>query len=57
VRVHSTAADDNRWWTVFNDPTLNDLVQTVYSQNLPLLEAGFRVLQARAQGDNVFAGS
>ena len=49
VRVRSEEADDSHWWTVFNDPTLNDLVQTAYQQNLTLREAGFRVLQARAQ--------
>ena len=37
-----------RWWTVFNDPTLNYLVCCAYRQNLTLREAGFRVLQARA---------
>jgi NodT family efflux transporter outer membrane factor (OMF) lipoprotein len=49
VRVRSEEADDSHWWTVFNDPTLNDLVQTAYRQNLTVREAGFRVLQARAQ--------
>ena len=38
-----------RWWTVFNDPKLNYLVACAYRQNLTLREAGFRVLQARAQ--------
>ena len=38
-----------RWWTVFNDPTLDYLVACAYRQNLTLREAGFRVLQARAQ--------
>ena len=37
------------WWTIFNDPVLNDLVQTAYQQNLSLREAGARILQARAQ--------
>ena len=36
-----------RWWTVFNDPTLDYLVACAYRQNLTLREAGFRVLQAR----------
>jgi NodT family efflux transporter outer membrane factor (OMF) lipoprotein len=49
VRVRSQETDDSNWWTVFNDPALNDLVQTAYRQNLTLREAGFRVLQARAQ--------
>jgi NodT family efflux transporter outer membrane factor (OMF) lipoprotein len=37
------------WWRVFNDPTLNRLVEIAYAQNLTLLAAGTRVLQARAQ--------
>ena len=37
-----------RWWTVFNDPKLNELVFCAYRQNLTLREAGFRILQARA---------
>jgi NodT family efflux transporter outer membrane factor (OMF) lipoprotein len=49
VRVRSQEPDDSHWWTVFNDPVLNDLIQTAYRQNLTLREAGFRVLQARAQ--------
>src|SRR6516165_2413321 len=48
VRVRSEEADDSHWWTVFNDPKLNDLVQAAYQQNLTLREAGFRVLQNRA---------
>jgi NodT family efflux transporter outer membrane factor (OMF) lipoprotein len=48
-RVRSEEADYSHWWTVLNDPTLDDLVQTAYRQNLTLREAGFRVLQARAQ--------
>jgi NodT family efflux transporter outer membrane factor (OMF) lipoprotein len=49
VRVRSVEEDDSRWWTVFNDPVLSDLVQTAYRQDLTLREAGYRVLQARAQ--------
>src|SRR5262249_46646912 len=37
------------WWSVFNDPALNGLVDTAYDQNLTLRVAGTRVLQARAQ--------
>src|SRR5690242_20140910 len=36
------------WWKGFHDPTLNELVQIAYNQNLTLLSAGTRVLQARA---------
>src|SRR5262249_23835320 len=48
-RVRSEEGDDSHWWTLLNDPILNDLVQTAYRQNLTLREAGFRVLEARAQ--------
>jgi NodT family efflux transporter outer membrane factor (OMF) lipoprotein len=41
--------DYRDWWSVFNDPTLTRLVETAYRQNLTLLAAGVRVLQARAQ--------
>ena len=37
------------WWTVFGDPTLNELIVRANSQNLTLREAGFRILAARAQ--------
>ena len=47
-RVRSTEGDDSHWWTVFNDPKLNDLVQVAYQQNLSVREAAFRVLQNRA---------
>jgi NodT family efflux transporter outer membrane factor (OMF) lipoprotein len=47
--VITDRATYERWWTVFNDPTLNDLVDTAYRQNLTLLAAGTRVLEARAQ--------
>jgi NodT family efflux transporter outer membrane factor (OMF) lipoprotein len=38
-----------RWWTVFNDPTLERLILCAYRQNLTLRAAGYRVLEARAQ--------
>ncbi|WP_206030058.1 efflux transporter outer membrane subunit [Roseomonas sp. AR75] len=39
---------EEQWWTVFNDPVLDRLVETAYRQNLTLLAAGTRVLEARA---------
>src|SRR5579871_1519364 len=48
-RVRTDSDDLSKWWTVFNDPVLNDLIGTAYHQNLTLREAGDRVLQARAQ--------
>lgn len=49
VRVRAQADDLSHWWTVFSDPALDSLINTAYQQNLSLREAGFRVLQARAQ--------
>ena len=37
------------WWTVFGDPTLEQLVLAAYQQNLSVRAAGLRVLQAREQ--------
>jgi NodT family efflux transporter outer membrane factor (OMF) lipoprotein len=37
------------WWTVFNDSTLNQLIDSAFDQNLTLRAVGQRVLQARAQ--------
>jgi len=47
-RVRSDPADLARWWSIFNDPVLNDLVTNAYAQNITLKEAGARILQARA---------
>lgn len=49
-----TAVDTGRaeyrdWWQVFNDPTLQLLIEAAYRQNLDLRMAGVRVLQSRAQ--------
>jgi NodT family efflux transporter outer membrane factor (OMF) lipoprotein len=37
------------WWSVFQDPALNSLIDTAYAQNLNLRVLGTRVLEARAQ--------
>jgi NodT family efflux transporter outer membrane factor (OMF) lipoprotein len=37
------------WWRVFGDPVLDRLIQIAYDQNLTLVAAGTRVLQARAE--------
>jgi NodT family efflux transporter outer membrane factor (OMF) lipoprotein len=49
ARLRKEPDDLVHWWSVFNDPVLNALVCDAYRQNLTLREAGFRVLQARAQ--------
>lgn len=45
-----TKSDQNitNWWKLFNDPTLDVLVEKSYAQNLDLRSAGLRILQARA---------
>lgn len=48
-RVKSEPAQDCAWWTVFEDPTLNGLIDMAYRQNLDLRAAGTRILEARAQ--------
>lgn len=46
--ISAGSADYVEWWTVFNDPTLNELVRTAYEENLPLKIAAERILEARA---------
>lgn len=49
VRVREKSEVPTRWWTVFNDPALDRLIECAMSQNLSLREAGCRVLEARAE--------
>ncbi len=46
-----TSATDHHeeWWSVFDDPVLNGLVEEASLQNLGLQGAGLRILEARAQ--------
>jgi NodT family efflux transporter outer membrane factor (OMF) lipoprotein len=48
-RVRTESDDLSKWWKVFNDPVLDDLICSAYLQNLTLRQAGMRVLEARAQ--------
>jgi NodT family efflux transporter outer membrane factor (OMF) lipoprotein len=48
-RVRQETVDISRWWRVFNDPVLEGMIHEAYNQNLTLKEAGFRILEARAQ--------
>jgi NodT family efflux transporter outer membrane factor (OMF) lipoprotein len=48
-RVRTESDDLSKWWKVFNDPALDALICDAYRQNLTLRQAGFRVLEARAQ--------
>src|SRR5271166_2364991 len=46
--VQSDHQEYRDWWTVFHDPRLNRLIDIAYHQNLTLMAAGARVLEARA---------
>ena len=48
-RVATQTAVNSQWWSSFNDPTLDQLIQLSYQQNLPLQIAGLRIMEARAQ--------
>ena len=48
-QIKTEPADLIDWWKVFNDPVLDSLIETAYSQNLPLQIAGLRIMEARAQ--------
>jgi len=47
--IKTEPSDYKEWWAIFNDPVLNNLVETAYQQSLPLQISGIRILQARAQ--------
>jgi NodT family efflux transporter outer membrane factor (OMF) lipoprotein len=49
ARVKAAPPNYREWWKAFNDPVLENLIQTAYEQNLSLRIAGVRVLEARAQ--------
>jgi len=48
-RVRTDCDDLAAWWVVMNDPLLDELIVFAYQQNLTLREAGFRIIEARAQ--------
>ncbi|NQU21423.1 MAG: efflux transporter outer membrane subunit [Candidatus Nealsonbacteria bacterium] len=47
--VASAPTDYSRWWSVFGDPTLDQLIDTASQQSLTLQAAGMRILEARAR--------
>ena len=49
MNVRHSEEEQVYWWTVLHDPALDSLICTAYRQNLTLRQAGFRVLEARAQ--------
>lgn len=54
--VNIATKDLREWWSVFNDPALNSLIENAYRQNLDVRTAGTRILAARAQR-NIAAGN
>ena len=49
ANIRRSEEEQTRWWTLLHDPALDALICTAYRQNLTLREAGFRILEARAQ--------
>ncbi|MDJ0871664.1 MAG: efflux transporter outer membrane subunit [Gammaproteobacteria bacterium] len=47
--IEPQPVDYREWWSLFNDPVVEELVAAAYRQNLTLQEAGVRVLRARAE--------
>ena len=47
-QISAQPPSDSAWWKTFNDPTLEQLIQLAYSQNLTLQVAGLRIMEARA---------
>jgi NodT family efflux transporter outer membrane factor (OMF) lipoprotein len=47
-RLVPETPDLARWWEVFGDPVLDELVLTAYNENLPIRQAAFRIEQAEA---------
>jgi NodT family efflux transporter outer membrane factor (OMF) lipoprotein len=46
--VKTNRQNYQRWWSAYRDPTLDRLIAIAYEQNLTLMEAGARVIKARA---------
>jgi NodT family efflux transporter outer membrane factor (OMF) lipoprotein len=49
TRVVTQTGADSAWWRVFNDTTLEHLIEMAYQQDLTLQIAGVRIMQSRAQ--------
>jgi NodT family efflux transporter outer membrane factor (OMF) lipoprotein len=48
IAGRASGAAEKYWWRNFNDPVLDRLVEVALNGNLPLQEAGVRILEARA---------
>ena len=55
--IDATGTDLARWWTVFNDPLLDSLVERALRSNLDLRVAEARIREARANRTVVAAGA
>ena len=49
VSASSRALNDDRWWAIFKDPTLNELAIRLIDENLDIQTAETRLAQSRAQ--------
>jgi outer membrane protein, multidrug efflux system len=54
--VETRSAELTRWWTAFNDPLLNSLVERAVRSNLDLRQAEARIREARASRAGTAAG-
>lgn len=48
-RILKDPDEHRKWWTVFNDTNLDNLICSASNQNLKVREAGYRVLASRAE--------
>jgi multidrug efflux system outer membrane protein len=55
TNVVAASADLSSWWSVFNDPILNDLIRRALADNPDLQTAASRVREARQQERIAFA--
>lgn len=46
--IDSSVSGDWRWWSIFADPELDQLIEQVYRQNLSLQAATWRIAESRA---------
>src|SRR5207248_6709923 len=49
AKTDTTSFGDQKWWEVFQDETLKNLIRTALQQNYDLRIAAVRILEARAQ--------
>jgi len=48
-QTSAASLGDQQWWTVFEDPVLQNLIRTGFQQNYDIRIAATRILQAQAQ--------